>query len=85
MIVGPVAAFCVFIASKLMDDFPHHLGILIIIFAVLLAAAVSIFLLHPSYPFLIICSPNFQCFPDEETFVVIIEILFVRDMIWKRL
>ncbi|XP_052183137.1 probable protein S-acyltransferase 7 isoform X2 [Diospyros lotus] len=31
LIVAPVAVFCVFVARKLLDDFSHHLGILIMV------------------------------------------------------
>ncbi|RVX17877.1 putative protein S-acyltransferase 7 [Vitis vinifera] len=31
LIVAPVAVFCVFVARHLMDDFPHHLGISIMV------------------------------------------------------
>ncbi|KAL6996890.1 putative protein S-acyltransferase 7 [Sarracenia purpurea var. burkii] len=34
LIVAPVAVFCVFVARKLMDDFSHHLGILIMVVVV---------------------------------------------------
>ncbi|PPS04628.1 hypothetical protein GOBAR_AA16045 [Gossypium barbadense] len=39
LIVAPVAVFCVFVARKLMDDFPHHLGISIM--AVVVALTLS--------------------------------------------
>ncbi|XP_068657250.1 probable protein S-acyltransferase 7 [Aristolochia californica] len=35
LIAAPVAVFCVFVARKLMDDFSHHLGISIMVVAVL--------------------------------------------------
>ncbi|XP_044503702.1 probable protein S-acyltransferase 7 [Mangifera indica] len=34
LIVAPVIIFCVFVARKLMDDFPHHLGISIMVLVV---------------------------------------------------
>ncbi|KAK9117628.1 hypothetical protein Sjap_016575 [Stephania japonica] len=34
LIAVPVAIFCIFVARKLMDDFSHHLGILIMVIAV---------------------------------------------------
>ena len=34
LIVAPVSIFCVFVARKLMDDFSHHLGNLIMVVAV---------------------------------------------------
>ncbi|KAM0934850.1 putative protein S-acyltransferase [Dioscorea sansibarensis] len=34
LIVAPVAVFCVFVARKLMNHFPHHLGISIMVVAV---------------------------------------------------
>ncbi|KAJ0973561.1 hypothetical protein J5N97_021520 [Dioscorea zingiberensis] len=36
LIVAPVAVFCVFVARKLMDHFPHHLGVSIVVVAVAL-------------------------------------------------
>ncbi|KAF5730978.1 protein S-acyltransferase 7 [Tripterygium wilfordii] len=36
LIVAPVAVFCVFVARKLMDDFQHHLGILVMVIVVAL-------------------------------------------------
>ncbi|KAK8534161.1 hypothetical protein V6N12_047554 [Hibiscus sabdariffa] len=43
LIVAPVSIFCVFIARKLMDDFSHHLGISIMIVAVVFTLYVSLF------------------------------------------
>ncbi|MQM20139.1 hypothetical protein Taro_053154 [Colocasia esculenta] len=34
LIVAPVSIFCVFVARKLMDDFPHHWGISIMVVAI---------------------------------------------------
>ncbi|OVA17428.1 zinc finger protein [Macleaya cordata] len=34
LIAAPVTVFCVFVARKLMDDFSHHLGILVMVVAV---------------------------------------------------
>ncbi|XP_068664631.1 probable protein S-acyltransferase 7 [Aristolochia californica] len=34
LIAAPVAVFCVFVARKLMDNFAHHLGVLIMVVAV---------------------------------------------------
>ncbi|GMI75698.1 hypothetical protein like AT3G26935 [Hibiscus trionum] len=36
LIAAPVAVFCVFVARKLMDEFPHHIGISIMAIAVAL-------------------------------------------------
>ena len=41
LIVAPVAVFCVFIARKLLDDFSHHLGILIMVIAIVFTLYVS--------------------------------------------
>lgn len=41
LIVAPVAVFCVFVARKLMDDFSHHLGISIMVVAVVFTVYVS--------------------------------------------
>ena len=43
LIAAPVAVFCVFVARKLMDDFPHHLGISIMAVVVALTLCVSSF------------------------------------------
>lgn len=43
LIVAPVTVFCVFVARKLMDDFRHHLGILIMVVAVVCTVYVSSF------------------------------------------
>lgn len=43
LIVAPVAVFCVFVARKLLDDFPHHLGISIMAAVVALTLSVSSF------------------------------------------
>lgn len=44
LIVAPVAGFCVFVARKLMDDFPHDLGISIMVIVIALTLFVSSFL-----------------------------------------
>jgi hypothetical protein len=41
LIVAPVAVFCVFVARKLMDNFSHHLGISIMVVAVVFTVYVS--------------------------------------------
>lgn len=43
LIVAPVAAFCVSVARKLTDDFPHHWGTSIVVIAVVLTSFVSFF------------------------------------------
>ncbi|KAK3036400.1 hypothetical protein RJ639_029999 [Escallonia herrerae] len=48
LIVAPVAIFCVFVAGKLMDDFSHHLGILIMVVAVLFTIYVLVLLVLTS-------------------------------------
>jgi hypothetical protein len=41
LIVAPVAVFCVFVARKLLDDFSHHLGISVMVVAVVFTVYVS--------------------------------------------
>lgn len=41
LIVAPISVFCVFVARKLMDDYPHHLGISIMVVAVTFTVYVS--------------------------------------------
>lgn len=41
LIVAPMSVFCVFVARKLMDDYPHHLGISIMVVAVTFTVYVS--------------------------------------------
>ncbi|XP_050223945.1 probable protein S-acyltransferase 7 [Mercurialis annua] len=48
LIVAPVAVFCVFVARKLMDDFPNHSGISILVIIVVLTIVDLIFLLLTS-------------------------------------
>ncbi|XWS51469.1 hypothetical protein CRYUN_Cryun12cG0179000 [Craigia yunnanensis] len=48
LIAAPVAVFCVFVARKLMDDFPHHLGISIMAVVVALTLCDIILLLLAS-------------------------------------
>ncbi|CAK9136553.1 unnamed protein product [Ilex paraguariensis] len=48
LIVAPVAVFCVFIARKLLDDFSHHLGILIMVIAIVFTLYVLVLLLLTS-------------------------------------
>ncbi|KAE8657161.1 DHHC-type zinc finger family protein isoform 2 [Hibiscus syriacus] len=48
LIVGPVAVFCVFAARKLLDNFPHHLGISIMAVVVALTLSDIILLLLTS-------------------------------------
>ncbi|XP_059644492.1 probable protein S-acyltransferase 7 [Cornus florida] len=48
LIVGPVAAFCVFVARKLMDHFSHHWGISIMVVAVAFTIYVIVLLLLTS-------------------------------------
>lgn len=43
LIAAPVAIFCIFVARKLMDDFPHHSGISIMVIVVALTLFVSSF------------------------------------------
>lgn len=44
LIAAPVAVFCVFVARKLLDDFPRDWGISIMVAAIALAVFVSFFL-----------------------------------------
>ncbi|XP_022740568.1 probable protein S-acyltransferase 7 isoform X3 [Durio zibethinus] len=48
LIVAPVSIFCVFVARKLMDDFSHHLGISIMVVAVVFTVYDLILLLRTS-------------------------------------
>ncbi|OMO88012.1 putative S-acyltransferase [Corchorus capsularis] len=48
LIAAPVAVFCVFVARKLMDDFPHHWGVSIMAIVVALTLCDIIFLLLTS-------------------------------------
>lgn len=48
LLVVPVAVFCVFVARKLMDEFPHHWGISIIVIAVVFTVHVLILLILTS-------------------------------------
>ncbi|KDP22570.1 hypothetical protein JCGZ_26401 [Jatropha curcas] len=48
LIVAPVAVFCVFVARKLMDDFPHDWGISIVVIIVVLTSLDLILLLLTS-------------------------------------
>ncbi|KAJ9683201.1 hypothetical protein PVL29_018973 [Vitis rotundifolia] len=48
LIVAPVTVFCVFVARKLMDDYPHHLGISIMVVAVVFTFYVLVLLLLTS-------------------------------------
>uniref|UniRef100_A0A5B7BT14 S-acyltransferase n=1 Tax=Davidia involucrata TaxID=16924 RepID=A0A5B7BT14_DAVIN len=48
LIVAPVTIFCVFVARKLMDDFPHHLGISIMVVVIVFTLYVLILLLLTS-------------------------------------
>lgn len=47
LIVAPVAIFCVFVARKLMDDFPHDWGISILVITVVLTSIVSCLFAFP--------------------------------------
>lgn len=47
LIVAPVAIFCVFVARKLMDDFPHDWGISILVITVVLTSIVSYLFAFP--------------------------------------
>uniref|UniRef100_A0A5B7A7P7 S-acyltransferase n=1 Tax=Davidia involucrata TaxID=16924 RepID=A0A5B7A7P7_DAVIN len=48
LIVAPVTIFCVFVARKLMDDFPHHLGISVMVVPVVFTFYVLVLLLLTS-------------------------------------
>ncbi|KAK1422401.1 hypothetical protein QVD17_25498 [Tagetes erecta] len=48
LIVAPVVAFCVFVARKLLDKFSHHLGVLIMVIAILFTIYVITLLLVTS-------------------------------------
>ncbi|TXG54911.1 hypothetical protein EZV62_020167 [Acer yangbiense] len=48
LIVAPVAVFCAFVAQKLMDEFSHHLGISVMVVAVLFTVYVLLLLLLTS-------------------------------------
>lgn len=49
LIVVPVSVFCAFVARKLINDFPHHLGVLIMVIVILFTFYVSS-LISPRYP-----------------------------------
>lgn len=42
LIVAPVAVFCSFVARKLVDDFDHHLGVLIMVVVIVFTCYVSL-------------------------------------------
>ncbi|KAD4385872.1 hypothetical protein E3N88_26041 [Mikania micrantha] len=48
LIVVPVAVFCAFVARKLIDDFSHHLGVLILVVVIVWTFYVIILLLMTS-------------------------------------
>ncbi|KAI7747869.1 hypothetical protein M8C21_027441 [Ambrosia artemisiifolia] len=48
LIVAPVAVFCAFVARKLIDDFSHHLGVLILVVVIVFTFYVVILLLMTS-------------------------------------
>lgn len=48
LIVAPVAVFCAFVARKLIDDFPHHLGVLIMVVVIVFTFYVIALLLMTS-------------------------------------
>ncbi|KAF5806955.1 putative protein S-acyltransferase [Helianthus annuus] len=48
LIVAPVAVFCAFVARKLIDDFSHNLGVLILVVAIVFTCYVIILLLMTS-------------------------------------
>ncbi|KAK1433956.1 hypothetical protein QVD17_10874 [Tagetes erecta] len=48
LIVAPVVVFCVFVGRKLLDKFNHHLGILVMVIAIVLTIYVIIVLLVTS-------------------------------------
>ncbi|GMP30018.1 hypothetical protein CsSME_00004870 [Camellia sinensis var. sinensis] len=48
LIVAPVTIFCIFVARKLMDDFSHHLGISIMVVAVVFTIYILVLLLLTS-------------------------------------
>lgn len=48
LLVAPVAVFCVFVARKLLDEFAHHLGILVMVIAIVFTSYVVILLLLTS-------------------------------------
>ncbi|XP_071692174.1 probable protein S-acyltransferase 7 [Rutidosis leptorrhynchoides] len=48
LIVAPVSVFCAFVASKLIDDFPHHFGELIMGVAIVFTCYVIVLLLMTS-------------------------------------
>lgn len=48
LIVAPVSVFCAFVARKLLNDFPHHLGVLIMAVVIIFTFYVIILLLMTS-------------------------------------
>lgn len=42
LIAVPVGVFCGFVARKLIDDFPHHLGISIMVVVIVMTLIVSL-------------------------------------------
>ena len=41
LIIAPVAVFCAFVARKLIDDFPHHYGVSIMVVVIVFTGYVS--------------------------------------------
>nr|GEX24098.1 probable protein S-acyltransferase 7 [Tanacetum cinerariifolium] len=48
LIIAPVAVFCAFVARKLIDDFPHHYGVLIMVAVIVFTGYVILLLLMTS-------------------------------------
>ncbi|GJZ92841.1 probable protein S-acyltransferase 7 [Tanacetum coccineum] len=48
LIIAPVAVFCAFVARKLIDDFPHHYGVLIMVVVIVFTGYVILLLLMTS-------------------------------------
>ena len=49
LITAPVVAFCVFVARKLLDEFDHHLGVLVMAAVIVFTIYVSLFTCYCFY------------------------------------